>query len=92
MKSFLKLLILCAFVISQGCGEFDGLYNNALKEVSRGNYEEAIEIYNEILTIEKDNPFYLNNLGWTLFRNDNFEEAKNALEDAKSKCDSKIFM
>lgn len=92
MKSFLKLLILCAFVIFQGCGELDELYSNALKEVSKGNYEEAIKIYNEILALEKDDPFYLNNLGWTLFRNDNFEEAKDALEKAKSKCDSKNLM
>jgi len=89
MKFFPKLFILIPFFILLGCGEVGKWHSNALKEASRGNYEGAIKIWNEILDIEKDNPLYLNNLGWTLFRNDNFEEAKATLEKAESKCESK---
>ncbi|GAG10929.1 unnamed protein product, partial [marine sediment metagenome] len=43
-------------------------------------------------TIEKENPHFLNNLGWTLFRNENFDEAMDVLGKAKAKCKSKILM
>jgi len=92
MNTIVKIISLFLLLIIMACSETDKLHNKALSENSKGNYEEAIKIWNEILTIEQDNPLYLNDLGWTLFRNDNFEQAKAALEKAKAKCKNKSLM
>jgi len=92
MNTVSKMILLIFLLILLGCSETDKLHNQALTENNKGNYEEAIKIWNEILTIEHDNPLYLNDLGWTLFRNDNFEQAKAALEKAKDNCDDKSLM
>lgn len=82
-------VIICFFL---GCGRTVKLHNSALHEISIGNYERAIALYQEILSSEKDNAFYLNNLGWTYFRNDNFDDARTTLEKAKSSTTSKSLL
>lgn len=88
----ISYLIIAIFLTFQGCGKVSKLYNNAIQEVNKGNYEEAIKIYNQILMIEKENPFYLNNLGWTYFRNDKFKEAIATLKKAKANCKTNDLM
>ena len=88
MKRFRIFLVISLFIITS-CSKVDKLSSRAIEESNTGNYEGAIKIWNEILDLKKDNPTYLNNLGWVLFRNDNLQEAKATLEKAKLKCNNK---
>lgn len=90
LLSKLLFLVVILFFTFQGCSEVGTLRYDSIQEIESGNYEEAIRILKEILTIEKENPRYLNNLGWALFRNEDFDEAKVVLEKAKAKCKSKV--
>ncbi|UCH98301.1 MAG: tetratricopeptide repeat protein [Candidatus Aminicenantes bacterium] len=92
LPSKILLLTIILFLAFQGCKEVDTLHHSSIQEINRGNYEKAIELLKKILTIDKENPLYLNNLGWTLFRNDNFDEARVTLEKAKAKCNSRTLM
>ena len=89
---YLQIFLVVFLILLQGCIKTDRLHNQAIEEVSQGNYDEAIKTWNKILSIKKDKPLYLNNLGWVLFRNDNLEEAKTTLEKAKLKCNNKRLM
>lgn len=93
--SLLSKLLLPAVILFfafPGCNQVDTLHRGSIQESESGNYEEAIKLLKEILTIDEGNSRYLNNLGWTLFRNDNFDEAMVALQKAKAACKSKSLM
>jgi tetratricopeptide (TPR) repeat protein len=92
LLSKLLLLAIVFFIAFPGCNQVDTLHRDSIQENENGNYEEAIKLLKEILTIDKGNPRYLNNLGWTLFRNDNFDEALVTLQKAKASCKSKSLM
>ncbi|NIM16847.1 MAG: tetratricopeptide repeat protein [Candidatus Aminicenantes bacterium] len=92
LLSKLLLLAIILFFAFPGCNEVDTLHQDSIQENDSGNYEEAIKLLKKILTIDKENPRYLNNLGWTLFRNDNFDEAMVTLQKAKTTCKSKTLM
>ena len=91
MKNFITSL--CIFLIFfMGCSKTDKLQNKAILKVSEGNYEEAIEIWKEILSHDGNNPSYLNDIGWVFFRNDELEKSRATLISAKSKSKSKLLI
>jgi tetratricopeptide (TPR) repeat protein len=48
------------------------------------NLEEAKDLISRALEAEPDNAFYIDSMGWVLYRMDRFEEAKESLEKAVS--------
>jgi tetratricopeptide (TPR) repeat protein len=58
----------------------------AQQSIQAGNYEEAIRIYRQIAEAEICDARSHNDLGWALFLNDEFKEAKEILEKAKAAC------
>jgi tetratricopeptide (TPR) repeat protein len=68
------------------CTKNEELYTKAVSEVRKGNYDQAIILWKKLVSKNKTNPKYLNNLGWTYFRNDDFIKAKKILKKAKKIC------
>lgn len=62
----------------------------AHERIHEGDYEDAIDIFHLLLTVEPDSAATLNSLGWVLFRNEEWKKAKKILEKARGKALSKV--
>ncbi len=68
-----------------GCGKVSKLHNKAVDAIAVGDYDEAVELFGQAVELKPESAFYLNNLGWALFRNDNLDSALIVLERARRK-------
>lgn len=81
-----------AIIILSGCGRTQKMHQKAYDYSEAGNYQAALEIYQELLKEKPDHALLLNDYGWTLFMADSLERARQVLNRAKSQRDKGILL
>lgn len=66
------------------CSQIEQKLNQAITQAQQGDFEKSICNYQEIINLKPDDPFILNNYGWTLFKSDSLNAAKMILTKSLS--------
>jgi|GEM_PF-1671282 len=77
-----NIIIILLFCLSLVCSNIGSKLNQAMELTKNGDFDAAVAIYREVVSIEADNALILNNYGWTLFKADSLDQAKMILEAA----------
>ncbi len=81
MKKYKWFAFILLIVMVTGCVNFlrseDMRYSNkGLKEIKKGNYQEAEKYLQKALSIKSDNPYAILNMGVVYFNTDRKEQAR----------------
>jgi len=81
MKKYKWLAFILIIVMAAGCVNFlrseDMRYSNkGLKEIKKGNYQEAEKYLQKALSIKPDNPYAILNMGVVYFNTNREEQAR----------------
>ncbi len=91
MKAFQLISVAFALLILFGCSKHDQQYHKATFYTHQSDFAAAISIYENIVASDAQNAFFLNNLGWALFRNGDIQAGLEKLVQAQKKStDSKL--
>lgn len=84
---FIKHLTISLLILflAAGCGKITRMHQKAYDSSEAGNYQGALELYEQITTEKPEDPLILNDYGWTLFMADSLQAAVEKLEMAKNK-------
>src|SRR4030066_1657883 len=94
MKKYKWLAFILIIVMAAGCVNFlrseDMRYSNkGLKEIKKGNYQEAEKYLQKALSIKPDNPYASLNLGVVYFNTDRKEQAREKFNKIISPAEKK---
>jgi Tfp pilus assembly protein PilF len=81
----LSFILLISLLVSGGCGKTQKMHQEAYDLSEAGNYQGALELYEQILDKKPEKALFLNDYGWTLFMADSLKQAEQVLEEAKTK-------
>ena len=81
MKKYKWFAFILLIVMAAGCANFlrseDMRYSNkGLKEIKKGNYQEAEKYLQKALSIKPDNPYAILNMGVVYFNTNREEQAR----------------
>lgn len=76
-------IVFTMILLMIGCSSHQSEYDKALKALKDGNYDDAINIYNDIITKDSTNVYALINLGWLYAKIDSLDDAMKHLEKAE---------
>jgi Flp pilus assembly protein TadD len=85
MATRLPVLGLLIGLALAGCSEQERRYAEAVERSRQGDFPAAIAIYRDIVRSDPENPRFLNNLGWALFRDGDVDEGLSSLLDAQNR-------
>lgn len=81
----LSFTFLVSLLILSGCGKTQKMHQEAYDLSEAGDYQQALELYEQLLDEKPDKALFLNDYGWTLFMADSMQRAEQVLEEAKNK-------
>jgi tetratricopeptide (TPR) repeat protein len=84
MKRTVLFFFGASFCFLLSCSQIEQKLNLAITQAQRGDFEKSIGNYQEIINLKPDDPFILNNYGWTLFKSDSLKTAKTILSKSLS--------
>jgi len=80
----LTSIVLLSILMLAGCGKTQRMHQEAYDLSEVGNYNKALEIYEELMKEKPNDPTILNDYGWTLFMSDSLQPALEMLKKAKN--------
>jgi len=86
MSKHLLISLVLTVIGLLGCGKQQRQHREAIEKSYQGDFSSAASIYRSILKSDPGNPFFLNNLGWALFRDGEVEAADRCLRQARASC------
>ncbi|HKL38346.1 MAG TPA: tetratricopeptide repeat protein [Bacteroidales bacterium] len=81
----LSFILLITSLIVSGCGKTQKVHQEAYDLSEVGNYQGALELYEQLLDKKPDKSLFLNDYGWALFMADSLQRAEQVLMEAKKK-------
>ena len=79
----LSFTLLIASLIVSGCGKTQQMHQEAYDMSEAGNYQGALELYEQLLDRKPDKALFLNDYGWALFMADSMQRSEKVLMEAK---------